>query len=128
MPATVRRPVDELVCEVGDDVVISGQFTNDVGVPTDPANVSCRIVGPNTLVLFRFGPDAVVLHGAQAGTYSLVWKVPTSGRFYWRLWGDGGGVVERAHVGTIVALADPTAGNVWPPFLRAGSPVSVALV
>jgi hypothetical protein len=102
-----RRPTDELICEVGDQVEIAGVFTDDQGLPADPTRVFVSIATPNgSIVLDRYGAPGSVLNKAGVGQYIRQFVPTMAGRHYWRLWGEG--VVTRAHVGTLVVLANPT--------------------
>lgn len=109
-----RRPVDEVVCEVGDRLVLSTLFLNDAGVPSQPNQGPWfRISGPRRgsdegpVVAWTYGDPGVQSDGD--GSFSLAWTPQLNGRYYWRVWATG--QIERAHVGTIVALGDPSNRN-----------------
>jgi hypothetical protein len=106
----MRRPTDELICEIGDQVEIAGSFTDLNGAAANPTRVFLTIADPDGGVrLLSFGVDADLSNPA-VGTFRMEYVPVLAGRHYWRLWGEG--LVNRAHVGTIVVLEDPTGRDV----------------
>lgn len=108
-----RRPVDELICEVGDQVEIAGTFTDDQALAADPTRVFVSIAMPNgSRVVDQYGASGSVLNKVGTGQYSRQFVPAMGGRHYWRMWGEGN--VTRAHVGTLIVLDDPTRGPSQP--------------
>lgn len=105
-----RRPLDQAICEVGDRLILTTLFLSDNGTPTQPDQGPWfRIAGPDggPVTVWQYGDPAVQSDGS--GMFSLPWTPQLPGRYFWRVWSTG--QIERAHVGSVVVLPDPSNRN-----------------
>ena len=77
--------------KLGEDVKISGAFTNSAGQAVDPTTVKCQYRSPSGVITtLTFGTDAALLK-ASAGNYYTVVDANEVGRWHYRFYATGTG-------------------------------------
>lgn len=77
--------------DVGDEIRVTGTFTNSAGTATDPTAVLFKVKNPaGTITTYTYGTDAELVKSAT-GVYYVDLDLATSGTWYTRFYSTGTG-------------------------------------